>query len=339
MAHLPEMPAPFERAASFIKTFMKEMKDDDLPGLAAELAFRFFMALFPFMLVLVTLSGYVSRWFGVDDPAGEVLDAVGDSLPADAASVLSNQIDGVVSGANLGLLSIGLATAVWSAAGGAGALMKAINRVYDLPETRSAPMKTLIAIGITLFGGLGLLLGVAAMILTQTWAGEIASAIGLGREFGWLVQLARVPLIILFVAGAIEGIYWIAPNRWARPRLASPGALFSAMAWAVFTVGFAFYVANFGNYNATYGAIAGVVILLFWFNSSALVVLMGAELNSVLAARRAEAVQAESPAPPAAIEPVRSAAREPVRGAPVLEVAAIIGATLAVATWLRGRKD
>jgi membrane protein len=331
------VPPPLQRHMPFIKEFMREFKEDDLPGLAAELAFRFFISLFPLILVLVTLGAYISSWAGVDDPAQEVIDAIGDSLPSDASSVLSNQIEEVINGKNVGLLSVGLVTALWSASGGAGALMKAINRVYDLPETRRGPLKIGIALGLVLIGGLGLLFAVSAMIATQTFAGSIASALGMGDEFAWIVQVGRLPLVIFFVAVAIELVYWIAPNRWRRPRIASPGAIVFALGWAVFTVGFAFYVSNFGSYNATYGAIAGVVVLLFWFQISALLILMGAELNAVL--ERRATVAAVAPIPPtAALAGAGVRAEGPrSRGEPVFEFAILAGLLLALAALFRHR--
>lgn len=318
------------RIVRFGRDVYREAKGDDLTGMAAELAFRFFMALFPFVLVLVTLGAFISRAAGVDDPSDYVLDAVGDSLPSDAASVIRTQVDEVIAGASVGLLSIGIATAIWSASGGAGALMKATNRVYDLPETRKFYVQTGIAIGLTTLGGLGLLVAVSAMVLTQAFAGSIASAIGLGREFGWVVQLLRFPLIVLFVAAAAETVYWLAPNRWSRPDLANWGSAFFAVGWSAFTVGFAIYVANFSSYNATYGAIAGVVILLFWFYVSSLLILLGAEINSVLETAKAQQTVVT------ALEIAEAETRPPrASGRPSLELAVFAGAALALFGWLR----
>jgi len=332
------LPGFLERHRPLANEFMAEFKEDDLPGLAAELAFRFFLSLFPLLLVLVTLGAYISEWAGVDDPSQEVIDAIGDSLPADASSVLERQIDDVISETNVALLSIGLAAALWSASGGAQSLMKATNRVYDLPETRNFAVKTGIAVGLVLFGGLGLLLAVSAMIATQALAGDIASGIGLGRGLAWIVQVARLPLIVFFVSFAIQMVYWIAPNRWGPPQLWSVGSVFFALGWAAFTVGFALYVSNFGSYNATYGAIAGVVIMLLWFQVSALLILVGAELNAVLEGRRMRAVIPS----PMAVGPVLAAdaaaaprGRDSRRSGGGLGGAVCLGLLLAVLAWAR----
>lgn len=332
------LPGFLEQHRPFFRDFMHEFKEDDLPGLAAELAFKFFLSLFPLILVLVTLGAYISEWAGVDDPSQEIIDAIGDRLPADASSVLEDQIDDVISGKNVGLLSIGLVGALWAASGGAQTLMKAINRVYDLPETRKFPLKTSIALGLVVFGGLGLLVAVSVMITTQALAGSMAGAIGLGEEFAWTIQVARLPLIVFFVSFAIQLVYWIAPNRWRRPRFWTAGSIFFALAWAAFTVGFAFYVSNFGSYNATYGAIAGVVIMLLWFQVSSLLILVGAEINAVLEARKQPATSEVR-----AIEPVLAADAETgvvaIRGrggsGSGLEVAFVLGMLLAFLAWVR----
>ena len=119
-----------------LKSFWREFQDDDITGLAAECSFHFFLALFPFILFLVTLAAVSADLAGTNDPSGQVLDVFGDSLPADASSVLERQVNDVVKGSSIGLLSISFVSALWAAAGGAGAMIKAVNRVYDLPETR-----------------------------------------------------------------------------------------------------------------------------------------------------------------------------------------------------------
>lgn len=318
------------RLLRFAKDLKCEAADDDLTGLAAELAFRFFMALFPFVLVLVTAGALLSRLVGVDDPSQYVIDAVGDSLPADASSVLQTQVDEVIKKANLGVLSLGLATASWSAAGGAKSLMKATNRVYDLPETRKPLVQTGVALALILLGGTGLLVAVMAIALSQAFAGAIASALGVGREFGWAVQVLRLPLIVVFVAAAVQTVYWLAPNRWTRPGLGSPGAAVFAVTWSAFTVGFAFYVTNFGSYNATYGAIAGVVILLFWFYVSALLILLGAEINAMGQIGR-ETLPAEEEAHVPAMMSAKRAT------SPGVSWLVWVGVTVALISWLRHR--
>src|SRR5512139_3949722 len=275
----------FKSVVGATRSFWREFQDDDITGLAAECAFRFFLALFPFILFLVTLAAVTADLAGTEDPSGHVLDIFGNSLPAEASSLLESQVEEVVGSASIGLLSISFVSALWAAAGGAGALMKAVNRVYDLPETRRFWQKSALALGLTLLGAVTLISAVAAMMVTQTFAGAIASRVGLGHELGWVVQVLRLPLIVLFVMLAAQAIYWLSPDKRESLNFFSWGSSAFALGWSVFTLGFAIYVAKFGSYNATYGALAGVVILLFWFYVSSLLFLAGAELNWWLSQR------------------------------------------------------
>jgi membrane protein len=269
-----------------VKAFGADCSEDDVTGLAAELSFRAFLALFPFLLFLVTLSAFVASWSGVDDPASKVLNVFGDRLPPDAASVLRTQVEEVVRGRNVGLLSFSIAAAIWTAAGTAGTLMKAVNRVMDLPETRPFWEKTLLSIALVVVGSVSVIGSVAVLVVTEAFMDDFARAIGVGTVFGFIVGLIRLPLLAILVALVTQAIYWLAPNTWHRPRLISPGALSFSLGWAIFTFGFAFYVTHMASYNATYGAMAGVVIMLVWFYVSALLLLVGAELNEFVQARK-----------------------------------------------------
>src|SRR5687768_4357511 len=319
------------------KSYRAEFQDDDITGLAAECAFRFFLALFPFILFLVTLAAVSADVAGTRDPSGRVLDLFGDSLPADASSILQKQVTEVVDGASIGLLSISFLSALWAAAGGAGALIKAVNRVYDVPQTRKFWQKTGMALGLTILGSVTLIAAVSAMIFTQAFADSIASRIGLGSELGWLIQLARLPLIILFVMGAAQTVYWLSPDKRGGPSLLSWGSGAFAAGWAAFTLAFAVYVSNFGSYNATYGALAGVVILLFWFYVSSILFLAGAELNWWLAHRQPMiAPQALAAADAASVSQVRrSSGRERASSAAGLRFAAFAGLLLGAVAWAR----
>lgn len=139
------------------RTFLREAKDDDLGGLASELAFKLTLATFPLLLFLAALSSYLFRWFGTDDPAGRVISALGDSLPPDAASVIERSVNEVLDGSNPGIVSIGAITTLWAASGAARALIKAVNRVNDLEDTRPGWQRAGLAVGLTLFGGIALL--------------------------------------------------------------------------------------------------------------------------------------------------------------------------------------
>lgn len=275
------------------KAFMRELKDDDVPGLAAELAYRFFLALFPFLLFLAALGGLLARAAGVENPAQQFLDTFGDALPADAASVVRTQVSEVVDGSNGGLLSVSILGAVWAASSGVGSLMKAINRAYDIPESRPFWKKTAISVGLTIVGGLAILLAITATVVGQVAISRVADEARMGRAVELGMQVARWPLALLVMLSAIGIVYWAAPNTKLPFKWVTPGAMAFAVAWVAVTVGFALYVANFSSYNATYGALGGVVVLMLWFYLTSLVMLAGAELNAMLDERRIASTLAE----------------------------------------------
>lgn len=271
-----------EKGVSFVKDLVKEFRDDDLGGAAAELAFRFFLAFFPFLLMLLTIGAFVSSATGVSDPAQEVVDLFGDSLPGDAASVIRSQTEQVVENDSLSLLTVGFLGTLWAAGNGTAAIMKATNRVYDVEESRPFLKRTGLAIALTLLAGGAIIIALAATLVSEVLARDIAESIGLGRAFGWLVTLVRIPLVLLLIVGAASLVYWLAPDTKRPFKLVTPGAFVFAIGWAAATWLFALYVSHFGNYNATYGALGAAIILLTWLQLTSTLLLLGAELNSVV---------------------------------------------------------
>lgn len=264
------------------KQLWREISDDDVTGLAAELAYRFFLALFPFAIFLAALGGFIAQAAGVDDPAGQALDLLGDSLPDDAASVISQQVAGVVESKDVGLLSFGLIGTLWAASSAMGSVIKALNRAFDVKEERPFWKKTLVAIGLTMLTAGAVVVAFGVLITGQAFAKDIAEALGFGRAFEIVLLIVRIPIALVLVAIAVAFLYWAAPNTDTPFKWLTPGAAVFTIAWLAASVGFAWYVTNFGSYNATYGALGGVVILLTWFYLTSLMILVGAEINAMV---------------------------------------------------------
>jgi membrane protein len=267
--------------------FGKRLKDkvgeDDIGGAAAEMAYRFFLALFPFFLFLAALGGFVASALNIDNPTDEVMDLIGDSLPEDSASVLRTQLEGVIDQQNAGLLSIGIVGAIWASSAAFKALMKNMNRIHEVDESRSLVARYAISLGLTLLSA-GLLVGAfAVFFIGQIYGPEIAGEIGLEDTASGLLSLARWPVAVVMVMVAMAFMYWLAPNTAMKLRWISPGAVFFTLGWVVASFAFGLYVSNFGSYNATYGALGGVVVLLIWFYITAYLILLGAEVNAVVA--------------------------------------------------------
>lgn len=282
------------------KTLWREMSSDDVNDFAAGLSYRFFLALFPFFIFVTAVGGVVAQVAHVDNPATRLVNQFGDALPADARSVVQTQLEGVLGSRQPGLLSVGLIGTIWAASGAVGALMKATNRMYDVEETRPFWKRTAVALGLTVLGGLFFVGAFILAVAGGAIARAIVDAAGLGgvAEAG-ITVLGYVSAIVLLMV-AIGFLYWATPNVRLPFKWVSPGAVLFAVGWLGATLAFGLYVSNFGSYNATYGALGGVVILLVWFYLTSYILLAGAELNAV-SAQKTRPRDAEAPAP----EPMR----------------------------------
>ena len=254
----------------------REASDDQVPLLAAGVAFYSFLALFPTMIAAVLIYGLVRDPAEVEAQAQELTRA----LPADAASLLTDQLRALAttSSGSLGLgLVVSLVLALWGASGGVGNLITAINLAYDEEETRGFVKRKALALGLTLGA---IVFAVVAIGLVAVAPAVLDSVIGSG-PLRWLLEAGRWIGLLAAMSLALAVLYKIAPDRDdPQFRWVSVGAVVATVVWLVASLGFSLYVDNFGSYNETYGALAGVVVLLLWLWLTMYVVLLGAEINA-----------------------------------------------------------
>jgi len=265
-----------------LKSVWSEVQQDVVSGLAAELSYHFLLALFPFLIFVTALGALVAQVGGIENPTERILDAIGGTLPSDAASILRTQIDRLLETQAGGLLSAGVAAAIWAASGGVRAMMKAMNRVYDVDETRPAWRRYAVSIALVLGAGTSLFAALVVLLGGQVVGRQLLEDLGLGPAASQWVNVARVPLVAMLVAVAVAVLYWAAPNAGLPFRWMSPGAALFVLSWLTATLLFGVYVSSFASYNATYGALGGVVVLLVWAYLSAFLLLTGAEVNAAL---------------------------------------------------------
>ena len=180
------------------------------------------------------------------------------------------------------LLSFGVVAAIWAASGGVRAVMKAMNRAYDVEETRPLWRQYAVSIALVLGAGTALFAALIVLIGGQVVGRQLLEGLGLGPAASAWVNAARLPLVAVLAALAVAVLYWAAPNAGLSFRWVSPGAGLFVLAWLGATLAFGFYVSNFASYASTYGALGGVVVLLVWAYLSAFLLLAGAELNATL---------------------------------------------------------
>lgn len=253
-----------------VKRTVNEFLEDDMPTYASALAYQMLFSLFPFLLVLITLVGYLHlpEFFAWLREQAALL------LPPEAMDQVNPVIDQLQQQKG-GLLSIGIAVALWTSSAGIRSMMIALNAAYDVKESRPVWKRFSLSILYTL--GIALLLLVAAGLIA--W---IAGLVGLEQYLVTLWTWLRWPLAVFLLMLAVALFYYLVPDVEQRFRFITPGSVLSVIAWIAASLAYGFYVKNFANYNAMYGSIGAIIILLLYFYLSAAVVLFGAELNAVI---------------------------------------------------------
>jgi membrane protein len=304
------------------KHFLADVKRDDVSGLAAELAYRFLFAIFPFGIFVAALTAFIAPMLGFKDPTGQILGAIGDNLPADVASGIKPQLEAVIGTTRPGLLTIGAVAALWAATGGTNALIKAMNRAYEVEETRSFIPKTARAVGLTLLASVGLLGAFVTIVGASLLTAEVAGRLNLDPGVVTAIGLLRWPVVFAGLSLAVAALYKLAPNFRAPWRWCVAGGAIFSVGWLIATAAFGFYVANFGSYANTYGALGGVIVLMLWFYLSAMV-LVGSAALMAAAMKELEPetfAAGQAPAKAAAAEKARAergeGSPEGVAGAP-----------------------
>jgi membrane protein len=256
------------------KRTSKEVKADQVPLLAAGVAFYTLLALFPAIIAGVSIYGLVADPQTVRDQ----ITRLAEDLSPETATILTQQIRQVTSSAGgaLGLATvIGILTALWSASSGMKALITGVNLAYD--ETEGRKFVKLRGLSILMTLGAMVLLGVALALIV----GFPAVPDSWPTVLQWTAAVLRFVLLAVLLMAGLAALYRYAPDR-DKPKWswASPGSVVATLLWVLASVGFSIYVNAFGNYNKTYGALAGIIILMFWLYLTAFVVLVGAELNT-----------------------------------------------------------
>ncbi len=244
---------------------------------AAALSYQVLFSLFPFILFLVALLGFL----GIPEFFSWLQSQATNLLPAQAAQQV-NTVIGQLQQPQGGLLSFGIVLALWSASGGVRATMGAMNAAYGVKEGRPAWRLYLLSILYTLGLALLLIAAAALMILGPQAVAWLDARIGLGGVVTTLWNVLRLPLVVVLLTLSIALIYYLTPDVEQRFRLITPGTVVAVLVWLAASFGFGYYVQNFANYNATYGSLGAIIILLFYFYLSAAILLFGAELNATL---------------------------------------------------------
>jgi membrane protein len=259
-----------------LKRTSGEVLADNCLGLAAQLAYYFFLALFPALLFITAIVSFI--------PVAGLLDTITGMLarvaPGEVLSIVQDQILKIAHEKNGGLLTIGMLGTIWSTSSGVTAIIDTLNQAYDIQESRPWWKVRLLALGLTLGLALFIVISFALVLVGPTLAERVAVWLHMGPAFAWSWKILQWPVVFGLVTFAMAMIYYYAPDAEQEWIWITPGSIIATLLWLLISLGFKFYVVHFTSYNATYGAIGGVIVLMLWFYVSALAVLVGAELNA-----------------------------------------------------------
>jgi membrane protein len=255
---------------------IKKFTDDDMAVFAAALSYQLLFSIFPFMISLLALLGSLN----ITELFDWLLNQSQTVLPGRASELVKNIVEQIGSGAG-GALSLGAVVGLWSASSAVRMTMHALNLAYKV-EDPAVWKKFPLSILYTVLLAILVIAAAALMLIGPQLATWIAKLVGLGDVFTTVWTWARIPMGIVLLVLAATLIYYLFPNTGQPFKLITPGAVLAVIVWVVASLGFSWYVANFANYNAVYGSLAGVVVLLLFFFISAAILLLGAELNSEL---------------------------------------------------------
>jgi membrane protein len=267
-----------------LKRTVKEFRADNLTDLAAALTYYGVLAIFPMLIVLVSLLGLIGE--SATQPLVENLAKV---APGPAQQIFTSAIENIEGNKGTAgvLFVIGLLVALWSASSYIAAFMRASNVIWDVPEGRPIWKTIPLRVGVTLITVVLLTISAIAVVFTGALARQLASLIGIGNSAVTIWDIAKWPVLLLIVSLLLAILYYTSPNvRQPGFRWITVGSILAVILWVLASAAFAFYVASFASYNKTYGALGGIVVFLVWLWITNVVILLGAEFDAEIARGR-----------------------------------------------------
>jgi len=286
----------------FFKKLYRRWSDNAVTDRAAQLAYYFVFSLFPFLSFLVTLTAYLP----LQGAAQDLLARLGEVMPSQAMQIITDQMQKLLGVQRPRLLTVSLLLAVWSASRGVDAIRTSLNLAYDVKESRPFWKTQVTAVAITVVGAILVLASLALIALGGKAGGWLADQLNVERAYALLWSWMRWPVTMLLIMFVAALLYYFLPDVKQEWRFITPGSVVGTVLFLLVTWGFTQYAEHFANYDATYGSIGGMIVLLTWLYLTGLIFVLGGEINAILehAAHEGKAAGAraagEAPPPPEA---------------------------------------
>ncbi|RFU62912.1 YihY/virulence factor BrkB family protein [Peribacillus glennii] len=263
------------KLTSFGKMLGQEIKEDRATGLAAEQAYYYMLALFPMLILLLSIVPYLSI-----EPQ-KAIDFIGSVMPSETTDVFTDNIIAIVSDRNGGLLTFGILGTLWSASNGMNAFIHSMNVAFDVDETRSFIKARLLSIGLTLGLIVAFVVALSLPVFGNIILDLVNKVVPIPDSMQILFSILRWVVAIIVIAFVLALMYRFAPNKHYPFKQVIPGALAATIIWQLISLGFSFYVSHFGNYSSTYGSLGGVIVLMLWLYLTGLALVIGGEINAL----------------------------------------------------------
>lgn len=260
----------------FIRNLIFRYLDDEVSAMSSQLAYSLVLSFFPFLILLMTLIGYSSI------KSDDVLAILNNILPYDVIKLIKNTVVEVVSTKSFGLLSFGMITTIWTASGGFNAVIRGLNKAYDEEEHRSYFKVQLVAIICTIALLIIIITALSMVVFGELGARYLLKYLSLSKSFELLIDILRHVIGIIVLIFVFVFVYRFTPCKRVSFKEAFPGAIFATLGWVAVSIGFSFYVNNFGNYSKIYGSIGAIIALMSWLFISSTIILLGGEVNATI---------------------------------------------------------
>ncbi|MBF6599197.1 MAG: YihY/virulence factor BrkB family protein [Dehalococcoidia bacterium] len=268
------------------KATVKDIMLDDVLGLAAQMSYAAILSIFPFLLLLAGITSVIDRVFALPNLGDTIVNQSSGVLPTDVQGTLRRFTDqiSISSGRSWTAIVLGLAGSAYSASSAVQTVIKGLNRAYEAPS-RAFVRGHVLALELTALFALMILAGTLLFGSGAWFSGGVGGLLGWGAAFTALWNVLSPIVAALLVMSAVALLYWQGPNTDVPWKSVIPGALFFVIGWVIFSIGFGYYVGNFGSYNKVYGSVAAVIVLLVWLYWTNTLLLIGGELNAVIERR------------------------------------------------------
>jgi membrane protein len=260
-----------------LRRLWDKLFEDEVFGRAAQLAYYWLFSLFPLLIFLTALLAYLPIRHKTD----AWLNVISNLLPVEAYMLVDQTVNQIISNRRSGLLSFSILVVIWASSSGMEAIIGSLNKAYGATASRAYWREKLLAIGLTLGLAVFVLLALMLIFFGENIGSRLSEHFGLGALFQTIFGIVLWPVVSFLILIGVDLIYYSAPNIRQQWRWFTPGAVFAVVGWLLISFGFRYYVSRFGNYNATYGALGGVMVLMLWFYLTGVVILVGGEINSL----------------------------------------------------------